>query len=632
MEEEKKEIGGLSRKKKIALAVAGGLVGLIVLAYLGLCIYVGASRTILPGVWTKWTELSGMTREEAVSALDAWMEQVYGDVRYDLTCEGSTARLNGDIVCVDSEKAAEEAYMVGRSEPFLKRGAEIFAHLIGVNTMVDCPVELNDVGKQQLEQAVKQLGEAENTALVETVWSLDGDKLVIVRGTTGVRVDEEQAEQALLAAMQNPGDREVVVPVVKAEPAPLDLQQIRDQICTQAADAYVEKDEEGNMTVVPHVVGIDFDVPAAQERFDAVGEGSTIRLPLVVTVPEQTESKVRGLLFADLLGECTTNIGGTEYRLNNVIVAAKSLDGLILMPGEVFSYNDALGPRTVANGYRPAPAYIGGKTVDEVGGGICQNSSTLYLAALRADLEMVERTNHMYAVGYVPDGLDATVAYNALDFKFRNNTEHPLRLDVKVNKRTLTVKIYGTDTKHVTVKMVTETLSTTPYKVTYKPDSSVGVGKTVVDTTAYTGRKVRVFRCVYDADGTLISRTQESVNNYRHRDKVILYNPADAEKLGLVDENGVVHDTVQPKKPAPVTPEPEPPKAEPEQPQPEPQPEPETPVVNPQPEKPAQEPETPAAEPQPAPVQPVQEQETPAVEPQPEVDVSLQQDTTTEGA
>ena len=147
-EEEKKEIGGLSRKKKIALAVAGGLVGLIVLAYLGLCIYVGASRTILPGVWTKWTELSGMTREEAVSALDAWMEQVYGDVRYDLTCEGSTARLNGDIVCVDSEKAAEEAYMVGRSEPFLKRGAVIFAHLIGVNTMVDCPVELNDAGKQ----------------------------------------------------------------------------------------------------------------------------------------------------------------------------------------------------------------------------------------------------------------------------------------------------------------------------------------------------------------------------------------------------------------------------------------------------------------------------------------------------
>lgn len=516
--------------------------------------------------------------------------------------------------------------MVGRSEPFLKRGAVIFAHLLGVKTMVDCPVELNDAGKQQLEQAVKQLSEAEDTPLVETVWSVDGDKLVITHGTTGVRVDKEQAEQALLMAMQHPGDREVSIPVVKTEPAPLDLQQVHARIHTQAADAYVEKDEAGNVTVVPHVVGVDFDVPAAQAQFDALGDGSTIRIPLILTVPNQTENKVRGLLFADLLGECTTNIGGTEYRLNNVIVAAKALDGLVLLPGEVFSYNDTLGPRTVANGYRPAPAYIGGKTVDEVGGGICQNSSTLYLAALRADLEMVERTNHMYAVGYVPDGLDATVAYNALDFKFRNNTEYPLRLDVEVNGRKLTVKIYGTDTKHVTVKMVTETLSTTPYKVTYKPDSSVGAGKTVVETTAYTGRKVRVFRCVYDADGNLISRTQESVNNYRHRDKVILYNPADAETLGLVDENGVVHNTVQPKKPVPVTPEPEVPVVEPVQPEPEtpavePQPQPEVPVIEPQPEQPETE-------------RPAQEQETPAVESQPEqpeAEELPQQDATTEG-
>ena len=243
------------------------------------------------------------------------------------------------------------------------------------------------------------------------------------------------------------------------------------------------------------------------------------------------------------------------------------------MPGDVFSYNKTLGPRTQANGYLPAPAYIGGKTVDDVGGGICQNSSTLYLAVLRANLEIVERTNHMYTVGYVPDGLDATVAYNAIDFKFRNNTEYPILVEAKVSGRTMIVKLHGTKTDNIKVKMVTETLSTTPYKETYKPDSSVAAGKTVVDTTAYTGRKVRVFRCLYDAQGNLISRTQESVNNYRHRDKVILYNPADAQRLGLVDENGVVHTTVQPRKPAP---EPEPVAPE--------QTEPETPTVAPQPQ------------------------------------------------
>jgi len=163
----------------------------------------------------------------------------------------------------------------------------------------------------------------------------------------------------------------------------------------------------------------------------------------------------------------------------------------------------------------------------------------------------VERTNHMYTVGYVPDGLDATVAYNAIDFKFRNSTDYPIRVEARVSGRTMIVKLHGTDTEHVTVKMVTETLSTTPYTVTYKPDSAIAVGKTEVDTTAYTGRKVQVFRCVYDSQNNLVSRTQESMNNYRHRDKVILYNPADAARLGLVDENGKIHSTVQPQKPKP---------------------------------------------------------------------------------
>lgn len=604
--EENMETKGLSKGKKMALAVSGGITALILLVYLSLCIYVGASRGVLPGVWASQVDLGGMTQEEAAATLDSWIEQAYADAQYDLQCVDSAARLNGNLAHLESAAVAENAYMVGRSETFLKRGAVILSHLFGGKTRLDCPVELNDSGKEQMERALLELSEAENVSLVETVWTVQGDKLSIVRGITGVQVDREQAMRALLEAMQQPGNREIEVSVIKTEPAPLDLQQVHTQIYAQAADAYVERDEAGQVQVVPHVVGIDFDAAQAQRHFDAAAEGSLVTIPLTLTVPETTQSGLQGLLFADVLGECTTNIGGTEFRLNNVIVAAKAMDGKILMPGEVFSYNDTLGPRTVANGYQPAPAYIGGKTVDEVGGGICQNSSTLYLAVLRANLEIVERTNHMYTVGYVPDGLDATVAYNALDYKFRNNTEHPIRLEVKVSGRKITIKLHGTDTKHFTVKMETETLSTTPYKVTYKPDATVGVGKTVVDTTAYTGRKVRVFRCVYDAQGNLVSRTQESMNNYRHRDKVILYNPADAEKLGLVDENGVVHTTVQPKKPAPVAPPPV-------------QPEPETPTVAPQPEV----------------EQPVQEQPAQAETQEPvqqEVqETPVQQDTTTEG-
>ena len=294
-------------------------------------------------------------------------------------------------------------------------------------------------------------------------------------------------------------------------------------------------------------------------RFEALPEGGTLQIALTQTVPGVTTQHLQKVLYADVLGECTTSIGGTANRLSNVVTAAHALNGVTLAPGAVFSYNDTLGPRTEARGYKAAPAYVGGKTVDEVGGGICQNSSTLYLAALRADLAIVERTNHMYAVGYVPDGLDATVAYNALDFKFCNDTGYPIRLEVTVSGRTLLVRIHGTKTQNTTVKMETQRLSTTEYKTVYKPDSSVAAGKTVVDTTPYTGRKVQVYRCVYDSAGKLLSRTLESTNTYRHRDQVIRYNPADAARLGLVGADGKVYETVQPKPDTPVTPtEPEP--------------------------------------------------------------------------
>ncbi len=596
--------------RKLALAIVGGAAALIVLVYLGLCVYVGLRSTVLPGVSAGQTRLGGMTRAEAAQAVGQWLEQEYAGADCVLTCGDSERHLAGDIVRVDSEQVAEAAYMVGRSEPFFKRGAVILAQLFGGQIAVDCPVQLNETGAAQLEQALDELGRKENRALVETVWAVEGDKLVIIRGVTGRSVDREQAQAVLLEALQQPGDISVEVPVTQDEPMALDLQQVHNELFTQAADAVIERDEQGECHVMPHVVGIDFDAAAAQQQFEQTAQGGTVRIPLTVTVPEMTQSKLERMLFADVLGECTSSVSGTANRLNNVQVATDAIHGVVLMPGDVFSYNDTLGPRTVENGYKPAPAYIGGKTVDDVGGGICQDSSTLYYATLKANLEIVERTNHMYAVGYVPDGLDATVTYNALDFKFRNNTDYPIQIVAVYANRKLTVKLLGTKTTDYTVKMETKTLSTNPYEVIYKPDSTVAIGKTVVETTAYTGRKVQVHRCVYDGSGELISRTLESTNNYRRRDKVILYNPADAASLGLVDRDGKVHETVQPVLPDPEpTPEPTP------TPEPDPVPAPE-PVPQPTPQPTPEPTPQPAPEPEPAPVP--QSPAQPAVQPESE--------------
>ena len=175
------------------------------------------------------------------------------------------------------------------------------------------------------------------------------------------------------------------------------------------------------------------------------------------------------------------------------------------MPGEEFYYNGVVGRRTAARGFLPAPAYVGGETVQETGGGVCQGSSTVYLAALRSNLEIVERYPHGYITRYVPDGMDATVYYGAKDFRFRNN---------------------------ITVEMTNQTVGTTGYKTVYKVDSSLPAGSTRVSVTPYAGYTVKVYRNLYE-NGKLKDTKLESTSVYRSRDKVVLVSPEDAAQYGL---------------------------------------------------------------------------------------------------
>jgi len=153
---------------------------------------------------------------------------------------------------------------------------------------------------------------------------------------------------------------------------------------------------------------------------------------------------IENLLFRNLFGECVTQIPGTENRLNNIIIATASVNGLVLEPGEEFSFNRVVGQRTTDRGYRSAPAFSNGTTVMAIGGGICQVSSTLYSAIMDSTLRVTERHPHGLPVSYIPRGRDATVSWGSLDFRFQNNTDYPLRIDAEVDGRTLTVRVYGT--------------------------------------------------------------------------------------------------------------------------------------------------------------------------------------------
>ncbi len=172
--------------------------------------------------------------------------------------------------------------------------------------------------------------------------------------------------------------------------------------------------------IVAEVTGLQIDRTSTVEKGMTAPAGGKV-LPEVI----QLDPEITVAHFAVInreIGAFRTWIGGGGGRATNIILATASLNNYLLLPGEVFSFNAANGPRTAERGYRPAPVIVGNTVVPGLGGGVCQVSTTLYNALLRADLEVVERYPHSQPVGYVPPGMDATVA-DTLDFKFRNNTD-----------------------------------------------------------------------------------------------------------------------------------------------------------------------------------------------------------------
>ena len=164
-------------------------------------------------------------------------------------------------------------------------------------------------------------------------------------------------------------------------------------------------------------------------------------------------------------------------------LSAEFANERILMPGDVFSYANDCGPFTTDRGFMAAAGYLGGKTVDMEGGGVCQTASTIYLAVLRSGLEVVERHPHGYEPAYVPGGLDATVAGTVLDFRFSNDTEYPVKIVTELDKKyNLTVTILGTNLTGTHWEPYSTNRVITQYAETvYEPNEAIPQGTTEKD-------------------------------------------------------------------------------------------------------------------------------------------------------
>jgi len=178
-----------------------------------------------------------------------------------------------------------------------------------------------------------------------------------------------------------------------------------------------------------------------------------------VTYDEAAAAEFKSRLFKDQLATYTTRVSGPSNMVTNIMLATQKCNGTILLTDDIFSFNDTVGEQSAATGFKKGDAILNGQIVQAYGGGICQVSSTIFAAALYANLEIVERWNHAFVSSYLPAGMDAAVAWTVRDFKIANNTDYPVRIDVTCSGGALTVTLWGTKTDNTSVQVSTETLS-----------------------------------------------------------------------------------------------------------------------------------------------------------------------------
>ncbi len=455
--EENEKAEGKNKKKRsvssriLRAVVIAGLIVLIVLAgFVSLVIYgankVASSEEIFPNVRANNVELGELTRDAALQKLreSGWNEAVGGTLHVTLPMEVS---VDLDYIeagaCLTDEQILELAWKVGRE-------GNAIDNLL---TYVDCrrestdvsnaPIELNDA---YIEEKVKEGVNAFAEATADRGHYLEEkeSKLVLVKGAGQMRLNEEELTGEIRQALT---EHKLELDYQKFETGKRmpNFAAIYKELTSEVKNAHYDPATD---TIEPEVVGVDFDVETAEALWKKAQPGEKIVIPVTIEYPTVTAEKMKEVLFRDLLGERSTSFwGSSDNRIGNIELVAQKLDGLVIQPGEEFSYNGFVGERTAEAGFRAADAYVNGQVKPEIGGGICQVSSTLYVATLSAQLEITDRTCHMFQVGYLPTGLDATVSWPGPDFKFVNNRDYPVRLSAKADReeKTLTIQVWGSN-------------------------------------------------------------------------------------------------------------------------------------------------------------------------------------------
>lgn len=510
------------RRKKIlycVIPISVLMVLLILLSTVFALININSTK-IMQGVSIQGIDVSNLSKEEAMQKLS----YIVGE---HLSKQILVKHLDFEGVFLpeqfeasfDLNSAIESAYSLGRSGNIFENNYAILDAMLGTKN-IPIAVTYDD---SLLTSIIAEVNTLLPDRMVNPDYYInDNNCLIITSGKDGFVINEALFKSEILSLLSDLENSEptMEVPVDNVFSQDIDMEAIYRNIYKSPVDAYYTTNP---YVVYPSSNGIDFAISMDEAKNLIASHQEEYSIPLKVLYPNVTTNQIGDDAFPDQLSKFSTSFSSSNYsRSTNISLAAQKLNGVVIMPGETFSYNQTVGQRTKAAGFKEAPAYLNGQVVQEVGGGICQVSSTLYNAVLYSNLEIVERYNHGFKPSYVKPGLDATVSWGGPDFKFKNNRNYPIRIKTDTSGKVLKIYIYGLKTDNdYTVKLDAQYVSNVPYKTIYQKDSSLASGESKVIQNGSNGCKTATYKYLYDSNGTLVSSECISRDTYNPHNQIV---------------------------------------------------------------------------------------------------------------
>lgn len=490
---------------KLLIIVASLLAVVLVFAGVFACNHfiTKANSVIADNVYVNSINVGGLTVDQAKAKIEESISPEYFDKTVSIKYMDELFEINlRDAVSVNFEETAKSALSVPKGN-----GKQVVPFKLNINS---------DNAKTEI---LKQILHRENRLNVFT-FNEDYTLVNVDAPKANEILDIDKTLSQIFENAKNDIYDEIGPVFIKYGDDGFD-EALYMRLSRPAINATVGMNEDKSTYIIPEIVGITADKDTFLKLYSSTG--GIFQMEVEPIFPEITTADLDIEFYQDVLGEYTSKYNGNLVnRTKNVSLAAGFVNGTIIMPGQTFSYNRVVGKRTAERGFREATVYTGEGTEEGLGGGICQVSSTIYCAQLRANLKTVSRTNHSYTVVYVPLGQDATVSYGALDYVFENDTNYPIKIETVMGGGRLTVRILGTKVdKSLTYDIVSVTNSTIAKKEITKEDPSIPTGETKVKQSGQSGAVVSTYRVHYK-DGVEIKREYIGKSTYVPMNRIVL--------------------------------------------------------------------------------------------------------------